>query len=38
MLAREDNIVVEDVGLSEPLPSLHDGGYQVNFYKREEGA
>ena len=35
VLAREDNIVVEDVGLSEPLPSLHDGGYQVDFSKEK---
>ena len=35
MLAREDNIVVEDVGLSEPLPSMHDGGYEVDFSKEK---
>ena len=35
MLAREDNIVEEDVGLSEPLPSMHDGGYEVDFSKEK---
>ena len=35
VLAREDNIVVEDVGLSEPLPSMHDGGYEVEFSKEK---
>ena len=35
VLAREDNIVEEDVGLSEPLPSMHDGGYEVDFSKEK---
>ena len=35
VLAREDNIVVEDVGLSEPLPSMHNGGYEVDFSKEK---
>ena len=35
VLAREDNIVVEDVGLSEALPSMHDGRYEVDFSKEK---
>ena len=35
MLAREDNIDVEDVGLSEALPSMHDSGYMVDFSKEK---
>ena len=33
MLAREDNIVVED--LSEPLPSMQDNEYEVDFSKEK---
>ena len=35
VLAREDNIVVEDVNLSESLPSIHDSGYKVDFSKEK---
>ena len=35
MLAREDNIVEEDVGLSEEFPRMHDGGYGVDFTKEK---
>ena len=35
VLAREDNIVEEDEGLSEPLPSMHNGGYEVDFSKEK---
>ena len=31
VLAREDNVVVEDIEISEPLPSMHDSGYEVDY-------
>ena len=35
VVAREDNIVVEDVDLSEPLPSMHGYEYEVDFSKEK---
>ena len=35
VLAREDNIVVEDIEISEPLPSMYDSGYEVDFSKEK---
>ena len=34
-LAREDNIVVEDVELNELLPSMRDSGYELDFSKEK---
>ena len=35
MLAGEDNIFVEDIEISEPLTSMHDSGYEVDFSKEK---
>ena len=35
MLAREYNVVVEDIEISEPLTSMHERGYEVDFSKEK---